>query len=374
MSARALVVGAGPAGLAAAHELSSWCGSVTVVDARPRERRHAAGEHLPPPALRSLAAAGLARELQDGRHEPSPGVRSVWGAATPVDKDYFAGLPSRGLNLRREHFDEALARRAEQTGAVLEFGVRLARLRRDGRGYHAALRGPDGTRTARVDVVIDASGRRAVAARALGARRRRFDGLVGLVGRVESCPPCDELGRVHIEAVEDGWWYAIRLSDGSMLAAFMTDAGLIRAHPGTAPELWKARLDESPLLAPLAGGGRWSGRIAAFDAATQTLERGAFGGFLAVGDAAAAYDPLSSWGITKAVLDGRAGAAALGREWRGERGALAAHRTSQAGELERHRARQRDFYRAEARWPTSPFWRVRQRAPRPTAPHEDHAS
>lgn len=363
MTTRALVVGAGPAGLGAAHSLAKWCTSVTVAEARPSERLRGAGEHLPPAALSTLAALGLGDLLDDERHDSSPGVRSAWGENLITHKEYYSSAPGRGLNLRRELFDEALAQRTEVQGATLRFGTRLRQLVRKAAGYTATLHGPVGPETLEVDVVVDASGRRAAASRQLGARRHRYDRLIGLLGRVEGCAPNDDAGRVHIESVEDGWWYGVQLSGGTLLACFMTDPSVARSHPGRAPSLWQERLRASRLLGPLARTGRWSGRLEALDASTQVLEYDTRGDFLAVGDAAVAFDPLSSWGITKGLCDGHAGAEALARERDGQHGAVAEHRQRQRQDFASYRSRQLDFYRAERRWPRSPFWRSRHGEP-----------
>jgi flavin-dependent dehydrogenase len=361
VTTRALVVGAGPAGLGAAACLARWCDPVTVVEAGSRDRPRRAGEHLPPAGLSELAALGLGELLGDERHDPSPGVRSAWGEELVADREYFTSAPGRGLNLRRELFDEALARHVERQGVVLRFRTRLHELVRDSGVYTATTHGAEGPRALRADVVVDATGRRAAAARRLGATRHRCDQLVGLVGRVEGCAPDAETGRVHVESVEDGWWYGIQFSDGTLLAAFMTDATRVGRHPEHARGLWRERLRESKLLARLAGTGRWSGRLDVFDAATQVLECDPHDGFLAVGDAASAYDPLSSWGITKGLCDGHAGAEALARQRDGDADAVAEHRSRQRRDFEAHRSRQMDFYGAETRWPQSPFWRARQK-------------
>jgi 2-polyprenyl-6-methoxyphenol hydroxylase-like FAD-dependent oxidoreductase len=96
-----------------------------------------------------------------------------------------------------------------------------------------------------------------------------------------------------------------------------------------------------------------------FDAAAQVLEHDAARGFLAIGDAAAAYDPLSSSGITKGFSDGVAGVDALALACAGDEHVLVEHRRRQYRDFEAHRSRQDDFYRAETRWPASPFWRFR---------------
>jgi flavin-dependent dehydrogenase len=315
---------------------------------------------LPPAALTAFARLGFRDLIEESCHEASPGVRSAWGAGFVVDKEYFTSLPSSGLNLRRERFDEALARRAERAGVVTRFGTRVRHLARERDEYVATLHGPEGGATLRADLVVDASGRRAVAARHLGATRRRCDQLVAIVGCVEGTAPDDDTGRVHVESVEAGWWYGVRFANGTLLASFMTDASIVQRHAGRAPGLWSEQLRASRLLAPQAKDGRWSGRVDVLDAAAQLLEYDAPGGVLAVGDAAAAYDPLSSWGITKGFCDGIAGADALRRAHVGDRQALDEHRHTQRREFETHRARQSDFYRAETRWPASSFWRSRQ--------------
>lgn len=360
MTTRALVIGGGPAGLAAADGLAGWCGSVTVIDAGPRCQPRRAGEHLPPAGLSALASLGFEDLLVDGRHEDSPGVRSAWGHDGFVDKEYFGSAAGRGLNLRRGLFDEALAQRVERRGAALRFCTRLLALVARPGGYLATVLGPQGRLSLEVDIVVDASGRAAIGARRLGARRRRFDPLIGLVGWVHDCGETDEPGRVHVESAEDGWWYGVQFAGGALLATYLTDVAQVRAHPQRAPGLWRQRLQHSRLLMPMARTGRWSGRLQTFDAATQWLECGELDGFIAVGDAAAACDPLSSWGISKGLGDGHAGVAALARQRSGEAGAVADLLAGRQRAFDAFRSRQRAFYRAETRWPGSPFWFSRQ--------------
>lgn len=360
MTCRALVVGAGVSGLSAAAALGTRCENVTVVEARSRGRGHRAGEHVPPAGLSEMALAGFSDLLSFDHHDSSLGVRSAWGEDTFVDKEYFMTTPGRGINLRRRHFDEALAVRAERSGAKLCFRSRLENLRLGSAGYVADVRGPLGSRTHHADVVVDATGRRAAAAGLLGVRPLRYDRLVGLVGRLTGCAEGEEVGRVQVESAEDGWWYGIQFSGGTLVAAYMTDASELPRHPGRALELWQSRLPQTRLLAPLAATGQWCGRVEVFDAATQLLTGETPAGFLAVGDAAAAYDPLSSWGITKAVCDGNGGAIALVRGHEGDESAVIEHRHRQRRDFEDHRSRQLEFYRAETRWPKSPFWCARQ--------------
>ncbi len=359
MRVDALVVGAGPAGLAAATRLATLGAAVAVAEARPRGGLRQPGEHLPPSGLRAVAEAGFGAALDDPRHGRSPGVRSRWGGGATEDRDYFFTAPGRGANLDRRAFDAAMTARAERAGARLVFGARLDRLERAGSGVCATLRGAGAPIRVSAGIVVDASGRRAVAARRLGAATRRLDRLVGVMALIGDAPPDDAPGRLRIEAVEDGWWYRVRLAHGATVATFMTDAGTVAAHPGGPRGLWLARAAAFGLRD---GAEAPCPPVRVFDAATQTLFPGFGPGFLAIGDAAAAYDPLSSWGIAKGVADGDAAARALAAAVSGRDDALAAHDAARRAAFERYRAARRDAYAAEDRWPDAPFWRARRAA------------
>lgn len=360
MSARALVVGAGPAGLAAAAGLAGWCRNVTVVEARPSGRLRHAGEHLTPAGVVQLARAGFEALLDDRRHGRSPGVRSVWGTDTPCERAYLGALPGYGLNLHRDAFDTALADHVACRGAALLFATRLTAITPQADTVTATIAGPDGRRHLTADLVIDASGRRAAAVRRLGGRRRRLDALVGVCGVVRAAPETTDPGRLHIEAAEDGWWYAVRRPDGTLIATYMTDAANVRDQPAGARGLWYSRLRASGLTGSLAHGDRGPATITVFDAATQVLDPPPTPHVLAVGDAAHALDPLSSRGIANGVADGDAAATALQCAWRGERDAVAAHRQRQRAAFWHACEQRQQAYRAEGRWPAAPFWQQRR--------------
>ena len=359
MSVRALVVGAGPSGLSAA-QLATWCAHVTVAEARAKTSQRHVGEHLPPAGVRLLADLGLENLLDNPKHGNSCGVCSAWGQSEWAERDYFFTPSGAGVNLRRDVFDAALGAHATARGAVLEFGVRLCHLRRLDAGFEAILRGPEGQQSEMVDVVIDASGRQARAARLLGARVRRLDRLVGIVGRVRGTIPTEDTGKLYIEAVENGWWYAVQFEDGLLICAYMTDADVVRKSPGSAADLWQAGLQESRILSALAETGDWSGRVQVFDAASQQLKVPDVAGFMAVGDAACAYDPLSSWGIAKGLQDGQRCGVALRARHSGNPEILKRLKAERQAEFARYRSQHKQFYRSETRWPKSRFWRRRQ--------------
>ena len=368
MTADVLVIGAGPAGLSAAICFTSWCDKVTVIESGERGCLRQAGEHVPPAGLSEAAAVGLNKLFADHRHGTSTGVSSLWGDDVAVDKEYFFSAQGSGSNINRRVFDEALTQTAENGGATLQFATRLQRLDVGPKGFQASLVSAAGRQTIKARMVVDASGRKAIAGRELGCVRQRYDRMVGLVGRVAGRAQTDDVGRVFIESMKDGWWYSVQLACGDRLFTYMTDTTILKKYSQGPKGLWQNRLQQSNLLAPLARDRTLPETVEVFDAASQCLDGLDNGLFLAVGDAAMAFDPISSWGITKALCDGHYGVKAMQREYGGERGALADYSKRRRKEFSQYLVKRKAFYEAEGRWQSSDFWRSRQRS------HEQRAN
>ncbi len=105
---------------------------------------------------------------------------------------------------------------------------------------------------------------------------------------------------------------------------------------------------------------RVAGRIRRFAAHGVSRERSGGEGWLALGDASLAFDPLSSQGMFHALYTGLRGAQAVLAPSAERASALAAweERLREVRRAyERHLA---GVYAAEGRWPDAPFWRRRR--------------
>ena len=80
--------------------------------------------------------------------------------------------------------------------------------------------------------------------------------------------------------------------------------------------------------------------------------------WLAVGDAAAAYDPISSQGIHKPLSDGLQAAEAIAAVLEGDTQRLDEYRSSVAARFDNYLSVRNYFHGQEQRWPNSPFWPV----------------
>jgi flavin-dependent dehydrogenase len=102
------------------------------------------------------------------------------------------------------------------------------------------------------------------------------------------------------------------------------------------------------------------GNSAVTPANSAVLEPAVGASWLAAGDAALSFDPLSSQGLLNAIFTGRAAARAAANHLAGASDALSDYAAILA-EIHADYRRQLSFwYGAEARWPDSLFWRRRQ--------------
>ena len=143
----------------------------------------------------------------------------------------------------------------------------------------------------------------------------------------------------------------------------MTERRAARALSDGGYAGWRELLGGTRLLAPRLDACELDDeRFRAYQVASAMLDRVEGDGWIAVGDAASAYDPIASQGIHKALADAadasRTIAAATGHAqpppWRyGER---------VAARFDDYLANRAHLYSLERRWPDRPFWRERAQA------------
>jgi menaquinone-9 beta-reductase len=122
-----IVVGAGPAGAAAAIALRRAQIAVLLVDRDTFPRDKTCGSGLSPNAIALAEQLGVGPELRK-RAYPIANVKVV----TPGGRSMVLASNAAAVVLLRRDFDELLVRQAQSLGATLRDGVRIAGLVRDG--------------------------------------------------------------------------------------------------------------------------------------------------------------------------------------------------------------------------------------------------
>ncbi|MCX5208752.1 FAD-dependent monooxygenase [Kitasatospora sp. NBC_00240] len=364
-----LVAGGGPAGCAAALTLARAGRSVLLADAGTGPAK--TGESLASVAAVLLDDLGIGQQVLGSGHLPCYGRLSAWGSPELRSVHSIRDPYGPGRLLDRALFDRRLRAAAGAAGADLaEHTAVRPPLRAPAGGWSVELRGPAGRRTVRCDWLVDATGRAAALATRCGARRRTLDRLTATHLTLGPAPDAVD-GCSLVESDPDGWWYTALLPSRHRLVAWFTDADLPAAAPSDAGRFRqrilrtrhiRARVEPHPAdpgLAPR--------RAPAHSA---HLDRPWGDGWVAAGDAAAAFDPLSAQGVLTALVTGLNAGEALDARLRGHRSALEEYghgvRAVWAGYLREHRS----VHRQEDRWAGHPFWDRRTAGPPPDqAPH-----
>ncbi|MER8009662.1 FAD-dependent monooxygenase [Streptomyces sp. NPDC094149] len=381
-----VVAGGGPAGCAAALMLARAGRTVLLADAGTGPPK--VGETLVPAGRVLLGDLGIADRVLDSGHLPCYGSLSAWGSADLHTVDFINDPHGHGWHLDRRLFDQRLRDASRAAGAEVAEGTAVREtVRTPDSGWTLVLRGgtgPAGTgpasgsgggsgsaggggsasggeRTVRCRWVIDATGRAAAIAVRCGARRRVRDRLTALYVPLEA-NPLDTDRRSLVESDEDGWWYTAPQPSGGRLVAYFTDTDL-PAATNTARHFhrrmsatrhvsrWVHR-DGPPPTSPTAP------RRAA--AHTAHLDRVHGDGWTAAGDAAVAFDPLSSQGVLTALYTGLSAGLAVDARLSGvpdgADSSLGAYADQVAAARSAYLRGHRVIHAQEARWTDRSFW------------------
>jgi len=352
------VVGGGIAGAVACVALGragldvAWIASEVDADA------DRAGDSLAPAAGPVLASLGLSA-LLDG-HRPANASFSAWGSDALAERNAIVHLEGPGRVIDRPRFEAAL--RAAATPLARRETATLEHAAVEDGAWRLAL--ADG-RSVAARFLVDATGRAAVATRRL-ATRRRDDRLVAAFAFLRHADPTVEpTPATIVEAVADGWWYAALLPDVRLSLAWFSDPDLMPRGLSRDLGAWRDRIAATRHVA------RWIADAGFAVEAPPRLEsagttwlapaagavRGA--GWAAIGDAAAAFDPLSSHGMTTALWGAGRMAEVVPAWLGGNAAALEGYAQAVADGVAAFRAQRAAIYGRERRFAGEVFWRRR---------------
>jgi flavin-dependent dehydrogenase len=364
------IVGAGPAGSAIARRLAQAGCRVALLE-RSRFDVPRVGESLAPGVQPLLADLGVWPAFTALAPLPSYGTRSAWGGPEADEYSHVMTPYVTGWHVDRLAFDRMLVDAAVAAGAQLHLATRVVgctRAHHDGGPalVHVAQRSdPDGRDSLSADLLIDCSGRAAVVARRLGARRLVFDRLVGLAAHFDD-PGADERCCTLVETSSDGWWYSAPVQRGRSVAMLMTDGDLARVHELAVAPAWYDALRRAPLTHARIADATLSWGPRTFSALSQRLLRDPADPtrWLAVGDAALAVDPISGSGVVRALRTASSAARAVLAALDGDRDSLAGYEDERNRECTTYLQERASYYAMEQRWPASEFWARRAAAMR----------
>lgn len=360
-----VVIGAGPAGASAARLLASWGHDVALV-ARASPPAGWLAESIPASARGLFAAVGVLDAI-DAAAFQSNGGNTVWWAGAEERRESFAE-GGAGIHAERKALEDALLDAAREAGVRVERRAPVRRVERTDEGWEVEWR------AGRIETrwLLDASGRAGVLAR---SERREDPGVATLAiaarWRRGEAPVDADATHTMIESYVDGWAWSVPLSDDVRCVTAMVDPRRtsLRRDAGLDATLDAELAKTTHLSGRLAGWARMD-RARACPASLYSADRAALDRALLVGDAASFIDPLSSYGVKKALASAWLASVACNTAIRDEARCASAMALYEAREREvyrRYRALSIPFFEEAARAHGHEFWSARAEAARAAA-------
>ena len=313
-----LIVGAGPAGAAAAYWAAKRGLEVLAVDKQHFPRDKTCGDGLTPRAVKELADMGLEGAFAGWHRHEGLRVRAH-GAVLELPWPSHPVYPDYGFVVRRRDLDGLVAERARSVGATVRHGVEAVKplWSRDGELAGAVLRDKASGETEHVKAryVIVADGANSRFGRALGTKRDRSLAQGMAIRTYYASPVHDD---PWIESALDitdrrgntlpGYGWVFPLGDGKvnagigLLSTFrdyksVNTSWLMEEWAHALPDFWGVD-PASPEIAPVGGRLPMGGSV----------QPKAGANWLVVGDAAGTVNPFNGEGIDYAYETGRAAA------------------------------------------------------------------
>ncbi|MDH3261862.1 MAG: geranylgeranyl reductase family protein [Acidimicrobiia bacterium] len=307
-----VVVGAGPAGSAAAYWLARYGHSVTVIEKKGFPREKTCGDGLTPRSIYQLSEMGF--DFDVGGFHKVTGLRSYAGDDLMIELAWpeHSKYPNWGGVIRRMDLDGRVATLAEKQGAVVRQRTEASPLIEAGHlaGVNLSSNGDRETLTPKAVVIADGSMTRF--GRAMGTHRRR-DYPMGLAARGYFSSPRSDDGFMESQLdIRDsngnsmpGYGWVFPLGDGTvnvgvgLLSTFrqwksVNTSDMMAAYVDSAPGYWG--LSHATALSEPRGG-----------KLSMALSVGPYAGsnWVLVGDAVGAINPWNGEGIAYAYETGR---------------------------------------------------------------------
>jgi flavin-dependent dehydrogenase len=277
-----LIVGGGPAGLAASIALRQRGIDCTVVEARPHAIDKACGEGLMPDSREILARLGVTLEDSDGYL--FRGIRFA-NAMHSVDAHFPNGA---GIGVRRPRLHALLTDRAEQAGATLLFNTRVQLPENE-----HSTRDPDGYQTATINgepirfrYLIGADGQASLIRKWAGLDdTRKSDFRYGFRTHYRVAPWSEY---VEIHWGPNGQLYITPVAQDCVCVIYITrDPRFDRANI----------LADFPEIAPRLTGAEIASQQRGAVSATRKLRRVATASVALIGDASGSADAITGEGL-----------------------------------------------------------------------------
>jgi len=356
-----IILGAGTAGLALATRLCHHKRVLVIEKRSLSDQRPRIGESLPGAASVLLKRLGVWNSFCNGNHRTRGSSVSLWDATFPVWRDALRDPAGAGWIINRTAFENMLCDEAIKAGATVLDSCRQYSFSKTGEGWSVHIKQTD--QTHRSPILIDATGRSASIARRLGAEYAAQDSLLCMYSFL-SQQQDDPDASMRIVADEHGWWYTVQIPGKKRVLAYHLDIDNPLRESLKEPVSFFNRALATPLINDVLGSWQ-AGEIHFKPAGTSVIDvttlAATGAGFLPIGDAVIAFDPISSQGLFNALATAESASAAIMNGFPNNAETFHQYCAELKQVSERYLSHLQQTYAGPVRFANSAFWKTRRK-------------
>jgi len=357
LTTEVIIVGRGIAGL-----VLSWLldrqGIEHIVLGRKEERRvFSLGETLPPSAIPLLSSLGLKEIFEELSIRKTKGYHSIWGSEKVTDHHFnFQDPTTHGLKLDKSEimrYFEGLQREK------LMYFTKIHKVQSSNeKGVCLDIETEQEEKTLRSKYIIDATGRNRAVLKSLNIQSKRYDQLTAYSCHLPSVKYDQLPYGVISEAFEQGWGIVSDIINEQNVLTLFTESSNPQQSQFRDYKQWKALLLGTKALKYFLTAYSDDVKIVGADASSSMPSSVAGENWLAIGDAAMAFDPLSSHGITNVLYTAnKASELLLEVLQNGRTSDFHLYDISIKKIFEGYQMAKTQLYREEKRWSDHIFWK-----------------
>jgi len=371
-----VVLGAGPAGCAAATLLARRSHRVTLVSPT-TPIAGALAVSIPPSARRVLDELGALEAVDAAGLYPNLGNSVLWANGDPRSESF--GTQAAGHHTDRAGLEKVLTEVAAEAGVNVLLGHTARSAEELDSGWRVRCEGPDGEHVIEAPWVIDGTGRHGLIARTEGREVDRSTTTLAVVQRWTRAGGWPEADRhlTFIESYETGWAWSVPLGHDVRCYTVMIDQREVDLAGDDLAGVLDREFGRTRHLGASLDGAKPVGEAWACPASLYHATQYGRPGLLLAGDAGSFIDPLSSFGVKKALSSGWLAGIVVNTALIDPGMTQAAVDFFDAREREvyrRYRAASAPFFGSAADVYDSPYWIKRAHAAREAghSTYEDH--
>lgn len=317
----------------------------------------ALAETLPPTTLPLLQKLGLKAVFEQFATKTF-GYNARWGTDRIVNNDFFFHRTCKnGLKLDKRALLAALEKQAEKH--ILPYST-LLDISNDGTASKVHLKTTAGSpSTVKANIIVDATGRKRAILKKMNIASIAHDETLAFSCHLPYKKLPELRHPVYVESFATGWGIVSSMEQSYNVMTLFSSPDNPVFHQFKAYENWKHLLAETNSLKSFLTS-EVAMKVYGYQANSSRASQISGRNWLSIGDAAIAFDPISSHGISNAIYCADEASKAICSYLKHEKhDAFQEYAATLVQIFETYLQHKEALYRNEQRWPESEFWNKR---------------